>query len=78
VSEDAKVQAELFEKEIATNKEVYDLQITSLKETIEHQNKQIEQLSAQLQMASKQAQDLAVKAVEGTGKSGKASSGEAI
>ena len=78
VYEEAKVQAELLGKEIEANKTISELQIASLKETIENQNKQIEQLSAQLQMASKQAQDLAVKAVEGTGKSGKASSGEAI
>jgi hypothetical protein len=75
VFEDAKVQAELFEKEVATNKAVAELQIASLKETIENQHQQLEHLSAQLQAASKQAQDLAVKAVESTGKTGK-SSGE--
>jgi hypothetical protein len=78
VHEEARVQAELFEKEVVANKEVYELQLASLKDTIEHQSKQIEYLSAQLQTALKQVQDLAAKAVESTGRSGKMSSGETI
>jgi hypothetical protein len=73
VYEEAKVQAELFEKEVDANKEVYELQIASLKETIEQQTRQIEHLSTQLQTALQQAQTLAAKAVEGTGKSEKTS-----
>jgi hypothetical protein len=63
VHEEAKVQAELFEKEHAASKKVYELQVTSLQETIDRQANQIEQLSIQLQAALKQVQDLAAKAV---------------
>ena len=73
VHEEAKVQTELFEKELAANKEVYELKIATLKETIEHQAKQIEQLSGQLQAVLQQAQNLAARAVEGTGKPQKTS-----
>lgn len=71
VQEEAKVQAELFEKEVEADKEVYELKITSLEATIKQQAEQIEHLSTRLQSALKQAQDLAVKAVEGPGKSEK-------
>jgi hypothetical protein len=67
IYEEADVQADLFEKEREADREVSTLKIASLKETIEQQAKHIEHLSAQLQTALKQAQDLAVKAVEHPG-----------
>lgn len=73
IQEEANVQAVLFEKEVEADKEVYELKIISLEKTITHQAEQIEHLSARLQMALKQAQDLAVKAVEGPGKPRKTS-----
>lgn len=63
VYEEARVQAELFEKEQAATKNVHELHIASLKETIDQQANHIEQLSTQLQSALKQVQDLAAKAV---------------
>lgn len=71
VYEEAKVQADLFEKEVATNKEVAELKIQSLEGTVEQQNKQIEHLSAQLQIVLKQVQELASKAVAGREKTSK-------
>ena len=61
--EKAAFAAELFEKEVAANREVYELQIKSLEESIEKQAKQIEDLNAQLQAAVKQSQELAFKTV---------------
>ncbi len=63
VNREAKIQAELFEKEDEASKQVYELKITSLQETIAQQVTQIEHLSAQLQAALTQVQDLAVKAL---------------
>ena len=65
VCEEAKVQAELFEKEHAASKKVYALQVVSLQETINRQANQIEQLSTQLQVALKQGQGLAARAIAG-------------
>jgi len=61
--EEARVQAELFEKEQAAAKNIHELHIASLKETIDQQANHIEHLSTQLQAALKQVQDLAAKAV---------------
>lgn len=68
VYDDATIQADLFEKEVAANKKVAELKIQSLEGTIAEQTKQIEHLSAQLQLALKQVQELASKAVAGRGK----------
>lgn len=62
---DAKVDAELLEKEIEGNIKVYELRISSLESTITEQNAQIAKLLEQLNTASVQSQDLAVKAIEG-------------
>lgn len=70
INEEANVQAELSEKEMETDKEVYELKIASLQATIEQQARQIEHLTAQLQAALKQVQELAVKALESSRKSG--------
>jgi hypothetical protein len=62
---DAKIKAELMEKEIEANRKVFALQTVTLEETIKKQSEQIEALNAQLQAALKQSQDLALKAIEG-------------
>ena len=62
-NEQVALTADLIEKEVAANREVYELKIKSLEETIAKQAKQIEDLSAQLQAAIKQSQDLAFKTV---------------
>jgi uncharacterized coiled-coil protein SlyX len=61
--EKAALAADLFEKEITANREVYELKIKSLEESIAKQAKQIEDLSAQLQAAVKQSHDLAFKTI---------------
>jgi hypothetical protein len=68
---DAKLKAELYQKDVEANKQAYELKIKSLEDAIEKQARQIEDFSAQLQEALKQAQQLAVKTVESAGKSPK-------
>lgn len=63
---DAKVKAELLEKEVEANRKVYALQVESLEATLKKQAEQIDSLSAKLQVALTQAQELALKAIEGT------------
>lgn len=71
IAEEARIQAELSEQDLAATTQAYDLQFATLQETITQQTKQIEQLSAQLQAAVQQVQDLAAKAVERTSTSTK-------
>lgn len=61
----AKVKADLLAKEHEGRQRVYDLKISTKEETIAKQAAQIDSLSKQLNNALKQAQDLAVKAIEG-------------
>lgn len=61
----AKVKADLRQKEIEGQKRNYELRIESLEQTIQSQNARIQSLSKQLDAALKQVQDLAVKAIEG-------------
>ena len=70
VEDEAKLQEELFEKEQRADKNIAEQKIAALKETIEQQVARLEHLSAQLHAAQKHVQDLAVKAVESTGKAG--------
>ena len=58
----AKIEADLFAKEWEATKQSYELKNQSLEETIKKQVEQIEGISAQLQTALKQAQDLAMRA----------------
>jgi hypothetical protein len=62
VSREAKVKADLVEKEWEGTKQGYELKAQSLQQTIERQTEQIAEISAQLQATMKQAQDLAMKA----------------
>lgn len=71
----AKVKADLREKEVDGQKHFYELRLQSLSQTIDNQDARIQSLSKQLDSALKQVQDLAVKAIEGTSN---AKSSEAI
>jgi hypothetical protein len=64
----AKVEADLLEKEWDATKQSYELKIKSQEETIEKQVEEIEGISVQLQSTLKQAQDLAMRAFDGSGK----------
>jgi len=71
----AKVKADLREKEVEGQKHFYELRLQSLSQTINNQEARIQSLSQQLDSALKQVQDLAVKAIEGASN---AKSSEAI
>lgn len=69
IERDAKEKAELLEKEVESDKKIFELTIESLDNTIKSQNSRITSLSKQLENALQQAQDLAVKAIEGSANS---------
>lgn len=62
VSREAKIRAELFDKEWQGTQQGYELKIQSLELTIQRQVEQIQSLSLQLQEAMKQSQNLALRA----------------
>jgi chromosome segregation ATPase len=61
----AKVRADLRQKEIEGERRNYTLRIGALESTIHTQTQRIQALTAQVTAAQKQVQDLAVKAIEG-------------
>jgi len=61
----AKIKAELAAKEFAGEENVKQLKIRALEEQVADQSSQIDKLSKRLEAALKQAQELAVKAIEG-------------
>ena len=63
-SSDAKVRADLFEKEWEGNKQSYEAKIQSLEQVIERQTIQNTAITEQLQAVMNQAQSLAMKAFE--------------
>jgi hypothetical protein len=65
VEAEAKIQADLQAQEIAGEKRIYELRLKALRNTIDKQAVQMDNLSKQLNAVLKQAQDLAVKALEG-------------
>lgn len=65
-NQQAKVKADLLDKEIEGQKRTYDLRLQALLETMQTQDGRIQNLSKQLDGALKQVQDLAVKAIEGS------------
>jgi hypothetical protein len=65
---DAKVKADLFEKEWAGNKQGYDSKIQSLEAVIDRQAQQITAITEQLQTVMNQAQSLAMRAFETSAK----------
>lgn len=64
VHRDAKTKADLFEKEWQGSKQTYEYQIQSLDLKIAKQLEQIQGLTAQLEAAMKQAQGLAMRALD--------------
>lgn len=64
VHQDAKVKADLLEKEWESTKQGYEFKVQSLQETLQKQTEQIEHLSTQLQDALKQSQSLAMRAFD--------------
>ena len=67
-SQKAKVEADLLEKDWESTKQNYEAKVQSLEQTIQKQVEQIEGIYAQLQTALKQAQDLAMRAFDGSAK----------
>jgi len=61
-----KVASDLIEKEWDAEKQGYEFQLTSLTSKIEKQNQQIAEIIAQLQTATNQAQNLALRAFQNT------------
>ncbi len=61
----AKIKADLLNAEIQGKENVYQLRVDKLEETISKNNTLIEDLTTQLRTAQRQAQELAVKAIEG-------------
>ena len=55
----------LLKKDSEAEKRMAELQIKSLKETLDRQVAEIEKLQTQIEEAKKQVQDIAVKAIEG-------------
>ena len=64
-SAQTKIMADLRNKELDGFKQVYELRIQALEQTIKTNEERIQMLSQQLASALKQVQDLAVKAIEG-------------
>ncbi len=62
----SKIKSDLRNKEIQGEKQNYQLRIEALEVTIKNQETRIHKLSEQLDMAQRQVQDLAVKAIEGS------------
>ncbi len=63
-SSDAKVKADLAEKEWEGNRQGYEMKIQSLERVVERQSEQIAAITEQLQTVMNQAQSLAMKAFE--------------
>ena len=61
-TQETKVKADLVAKEWEAIQQGYELQVTSLEESIQRQNEQITDLSTQLQATMAQAQELALRA----------------
>lgn len=61
----AKVKADLLSRETEGRRRVFELRIASLEQTAAKQRAEIESLNTQLTEAQRQAQELAVKAIEG-------------
>lgn len=63
---EAKVQSDLLEKEWESTQQGFDLKIQSLEAVIERQTAQVAEITAQLQAATNQAQQLAMRAFQST------------
>lgn len=65
-NQEADVDAELTAKQLAADAEVFALQIQELEQLITDQRERIHELNSQLQSASSKAQNLALRAIEGS------------
>jgi hypothetical protein len=63
-NQEAKVKADLFDKEWDSSKQGYDLQIQALEAKIQRQTEQITEISTQLQTTLRQSQELAMRAFQ--------------
>lgn len=70
INQEAKVKADLLEKEWQSTKQGYELQVQSLEAKIQRQTDQITEINTQLQAATRQAQDLAMRAFESSSNRG--------
>lgn len=66
IEKDAKNKASLLEKETEGQKRVLEMRIETLEKSIQNQENRKASLAKQLEIALKQAQELAVKAIEGS------------
>jgi hypothetical protein len=66
----ARVRADLFDKEEAANRKVYEAEMQTLHDTIGQQKAQIDALAADLKAALKQVQELSTKAIGGSANTG--------
>lgn len=66
IEKEARVKHDLANKEMEARNKMYEMRVNALNTNIENQKVQIEKLNDQLAIALKQAQELAVKAIEGT------------
>lgn len=64
IHQDAKVKADLLEKEWESTKQGFELQIQALEAKVHQQTAQITEISTQLQTVMQQAQELAMRAFE--------------
>jgi hypothetical protein len=64
IHKEAKVKADLFEKEWQGTKQTYEFQIQALEQNVAKQMTQIQDISTQLEAVMKQAQGLAVRALD--------------
>lgn len=69
IEKDAKNKANLLEKETEGQKRVLEMRIQTLEKSIQNQESRKASLTKQLEIALKQAQELAVKAIEGSANS---------
>jgi hypothetical protein len=65
-SKEVKIRADLTEKEMDGTKQVFELQIQSLENTLAQQIAQVEKLQTELKDAMSQVQSLSLKAIENT------------
>lgn len=65
IKRQTKIKMDLLQKEVESEQKATALRISSLKKSIQHQDATIEKLTQQLEKALQQAQNLAVKAIEG-------------
>lgn len=65
IKRQSKIKMDLLQKEVDAEQKATEMRINALKKAIENQDKTVEKLTAQLENVLQQAQNLAVKAIEG-------------